>query len=87
MRIAHDGASQRRTATFTQKLLHAANGEALIVKQVLDAVEQLDIFRPVITAATATLERTYLLELAETLQIPVIDQMDRIPENSIPGRF
>src|SRR6185437_2184520 len=43
-------------------LLHALDGVALVVEHVADALDQLDILRPVVAAAAATLHR---LDLGE----------------------
>ena len=45
------------TAAFAQKFLDAANGEALIVEQVLNRAEKLNVFRPVIPAIEARAAR------------------------------
>ena len=48
-------ARQRSRAVFAQELLHAADREALIIKKLLDVVDDLNVFRTIIPASAAAL--------------------------------
>jgi hypothetical protein len=49
--------------TFTEQLLNSADRVPLLIEVLSDPPQQIDILRPVVTAATATLERFQLGEL------------------------
>jgi hypothetical protein len=49
--------------TFTEQLLNSTDRVALLMKVLSDPPQQIDILRPVVTAATAALERFHLGEL------------------------